>query len=146
LSIIADGWKSLGGRVDPSAIPTARLRDAQYVAEHPGPLFTSFAARQFQVDRMHSQAIPSAANRWSGFNRGGFQSPVVDELMDRLNVTVAEQERASIQRELLGELMGNVVLMPLYWEVVPTLMVKGVRGPRHVGTESTRNIFEWDRD
>jgi len=42
--------------------------------------------------------------------------------------------------------MGNVVLMPLYWEVVPTLMVQGVRGPRHVATESTRNIFEWDRD
>lgn len=146
LSIIADGWKTIGARVDFQAIPPARLRDAQYVAEHPGPLFTSFAARQFHVDRLHSWVIPSAANRWSGFNRGGHSNPKIDALFDRLNVTIETSERLPILRELVQEAMSNVVLMPLYWEVVPTLMLKGIRGPKHVGTESTRNIFEWDRD
>jgi ABC-type transport system substrate-binding protein len=107
---------------------------------------TSFAARQFHVDRMHSRAIPSSTNRWSGFNRGGYQNPKVDGLFEALNVTIDSRQRLTTLRELVQELMGNVVLMPLYWEVVPTLMVKGVRGPKHVGTETTRNIFEWDRD
>ncbi len=145
LSIIADGWKAVGAHTDFGAIPPARLRDAQYVAEHPGPLLTSFAARQFAVDRMHSDAIPSAANRWSGFNRGGYSNPSVDDLFARLNVTIDEGQRVAITRQMLQELMGNVVLMPLYWEVVPTLMVKGVTGPKHVGTDTTRNIFQWDK-
>ncbi|HZT08350.1 MAG TPA: hypothetical protein VFC51_15095 [Chloroflexota bacterium] len=60
-------------------------------------------------------------------------------------MTIDDGERTAIIRDMLRELMGNVVLMPLYWEVVPTLMVKGVTGPKHVGTDTTRNIFEWDR-
>jgi len=146
LSIIADGWKGLGAQVDIMPIPPNRLSDAQYVAEHPGPMLTSFAGRQYQTDRMSSKAIPSAANRWSGFNRGGYSDARVDAIFDGLNSTIDRRQRLPLQRELLQELMGNVVLMPLYWEVVPTLMVQGVRGPRHVATESTRNIFEWDRD
>ena len=146
LSIIADGWKSIGAQVTFQGVPPNRLSDAQYVAEHPGPLFTSFAARQFHTDRMSSRAIPSASNRWSGFNRGGYQNARVDELFQSLNVTLDSALRLEAQRDLVQELMGTVALMPLYWEVVPTLMVKGVRGPRHVGTETTRNIFDWDRE
>jgi peptide/nickel transport system substrate-binding protein len=145
LSIIADGWKGIGAQVAFQGVPPSRLSDAQYVAEHPGPLFTSFAARQFGTDRMSSRAIPSATNRWSGFNRGGYQNARVDELFQILNVTIDPAPRLAAQRELVQELMGNVVLMPLYWEIVPTLMVKGVTGPKHVGTDTTRNIFEWDR-
>jgi peptide/nickel transport system substrate-binding protein len=146
LSIIADWWKAIGAQVDFQPIPTSRLSDAEYVATHPGPLLTSFAGRQYQTDRMSTKAIPSAATRWSGFNRGGYSNPRVDAIFDGLNSTIDQHQRLPLRRELLQELMGNVVLMPLYWEVVPTLMVQGVRGPRHVATESTRNIFEWDRD
>jgi len=145
LSIIADGWKSLGAQVEFQGIPPTRLSDAQYVAEHPGPLLTSFAARQFSTDRLSSRAIPSAANRWSGFNRGGYQNPRVDQLFDALNSTIDRTQRLGVQRELVQTAMGSVVVMPLYWEVVPTLMVKGVTGPKHVGTDTTRNIFQWDR-
>jgi peptide/nickel transport system substrate-binding protein len=145
LSIIADGWKGLGAHIEFGAIPPARLREAQYVAEHPGPLFTSFAARQFSVDRLYSEAIPSAANRWSGFNRGGYSNPAVDEMFERLTVTIDEGQRVAIMRQMLQDVMGNVVLMPLYWEVVPTLMVRGVSGPKHVGTDTTRSIFQWDK-
>src|SRR5207302_10927601 len=106
-----------------------------------GPLLTSFAAHQFAVDRMYSEAIPSAANRWSGFNRGGYSNSAVDDLFARLTVTIDEGQRMTITRQMLHELMDNVVLTPLYWEVLPTLMVKGVSGPKHVGTDTTRNIF-----
>jgi len=146
LSIIADGWKSLGAQVEFQPVPTSRLSDAAYVAQHPGPLLTSFAARQYHTDRMSSRAIPGESNRWSGFNRGGYSTPRVDAIFDGLNSTIDRRQRLTFQRDLVQELMGNVVLMPLYWEIVPTLMVKGVRGPKHGATESTRNIFEWDRD
>ncbi len=146
ISIIADQWKAVGAQVEIQPIPTNRLSDAQYVAEHPGPMLTNFAGRQYSADRMSSKAIPSATNRWSGFNRGGYSNPKVDAIFDGLNSTIDLRQRLPLRRELLQELMGNVVLMPLYWEVVPTLMVQGVRGPKHVATETTRNIFEWDRD
>ena len=79
-------------------IPPNRLSDAQYVAEHPGPLLTSFAGRQYQADRMSSKAIPSATNRWSGFNRGGYSNSAVDDLFARLTVTIDEGQRITITR------------------------------------------------
>src|SRR5207237_8869279 len=100
LSIIADGWKATGAQVDIQPVPPNRLSDAQYVAEHPGPLLTSFAGRQYQTDRMSSKAIPSAANRWSGFNRGGYSSPKVDAIFDGLNSTIDPRQRLPIRREL----------------------------------------------
>lgn len=98
------------------------------------------------IRRMRSNAIPSAATRWSGFNRGGYENPRVDTLYDELAGTIDTNERVAPRRELVRELMSNVVLMPLYWAVVPVLMVKGVSGPKQVGTESTRNMFEWRKD
>ena len=41
--------------------------------------------------------------------------------------------------------MGGVALAPLYWEVLPILMVQGVTGPKQVRNEATGNIFEWDK-
>ena len=41
--------------------------------------------------------------------------------------------------------MVDIAVMPLFWEVVPILMVKGVTGPQMALNESTHNIWQWDR-
>lgn len=35
--------------------------------------------------------------------------------------------------------------MPLYWEVPPILMLKGITGPKVARNAATYNIIEWDR-
>ena len=42
--------------------------------------------------------------------------------------------------------MGNVALMPLWWNVEPTLMLKGVTGPILVRNTATWNIFDWNKE
>ena len=44
------------------------------------------------------------------------------------------------------EQMGNVALMPLWWNVEPTLMLKGVKGPILVRNTATWNIFDWNKE
>ncbi len=145
LNIVADGWKTIGAQVQLTVVPPARVSDAEYVTFHPGPLFTNPSGERFYTDRLSSKYIPSAANRWTGFDRGAYINPKVDALYDRLNTTIDPRDRMPLHRELLQEQMGDVALMPLYWEVVPTLMLKGVSGPKHVRNDSTRNIFDWDK-
>src|SRR5205823_3273693 len=68
------------------------------------------------------------ANRWNGNNRGGYSNPRVDAILDRLVVTIDTTERLQLHKDLLREQMGDVALIPLYWNADPVLAVKGLTG------------------
>jgi ABC-type oligopeptide transport system substrate-binding subunit len=105
-----------------------------------------YGGNAFYEDRLHSTAITSAANRWTGRNRGGYGNPAVDAVLDRLYTTIDARSRLELHRQLVQAAMGDVAIMPLYWEIVPILAVKGVTGPKVVRNESTHNFFRWDRN
>jgi len=146
MNIVADGWKSAGAQVVPFLIPAARLGDREFESTHPGPLITNPSGSAFYEDRLHSSAVTTAANRWTGRNRAGYINPRVDVILDRLYVTLDAREKISLHRQLLQEAMVDIALMPLYWEVVPILALKEVKGPRAVRNESTHNFFTWDKE
>jgi peptide/nickel transport system substrate-binding protein len=99
------------------------------------------------VDRLHTRNVTSEANRWVGSNRGGYSNPRVDDLLDRMVVTIAPAERLALHHELLREQMGDVALMPLYWDLDPILMLKGVRGvATPSGAVNLANILQWDKE
>ncbi len=50
-----------------------------------------------------------------------------------------------IHRSLLQEVMGQVPVMPLYLDVSPVLMLKGVNHSV-VGATTDCRFFEWDRN
>lgn len=146
MNIVADGWKAIGAQVIPFTIPAARLGDREYESTHPGPLITNPSGNAFYEERLHSSAITSAANRWTGRNRAGYSNPAVDAVLDRLYTTIDARQRLELHRQLVQIAMGDVAIMPLYWEVVPILAVKGVKGPKVVRNESTQNFFQWDKE
>ncbi len=141
--IIADGWKAVGAQVGQFSIPAALGSDREYRSKLSGVnLSGGVGFDDFTSDRLHSKFISSEATRWNGGNRGGYNNPAVDAILDRLVVTVAPEERLRLHRELLGEQMGDVALMPLYWQVDPALALNGVRG----FDLTTWNFFAWDKD
>jgi peptide/nickel transport system substrate-binding protein len=142
---IADWWKAVGARVELDLVPAARAGDAEYQATRPGPRITSPSADLYYQNRLHSNQLATAANRWTGRNRGGYSNPRVDALLDRMNETIDARERITLHRQLLEEQMGDVAVYPLYWEVAPILMLQGVKGPKAVRNQVTVNIFEWDK-
>lgn len=145
MNVVGDGWKAIGAQPVYSIIPAARIGDREYESTHPGVLITNPSGSVFEENRLHSREVTSPANRWTGKNRGGYVNPKVDTLLDGLLTTIDSKERLSLQRQLLVEQMGDVALAPLYWEVLPILMVQGVTGPKQVRNEATGNVFEWDK-
>jgi peptide/nickel transport system substrate-binding protein len=115
-------------------------------ATQPGPSLISPSGYNFYDRRLHSLGIPTAQNRWTGNNRGGYSNPKVDAILDKLAVTIASTERIALHRELLQEQMADIALMPLYWQVSPVLMLKGITGPKIQGSEATTNIWQWDKN
>jgi len=144
-SIIADGWQAVGARVDLEPLTPATANDGQFLATRSGPALISPGGYNFYDRRLHSMGIPRAETRWTGNNRGGYSNPRVDEILNKLALTVDARERVGLHRDLLREQMEDIALMPLYWEVLPILMLKGVVGPRMQGSEATPNIYEWDK-
>jgi hypothetical protein len=43
------------------------------------------------------------------------------------------------------EQISDIALMPLYWEVSPILMLRGITGPRMAYNVVTFNLWEWTR-
>jgi len=146
LGAIADGWKQVGVQAEFDILTVANQDDREYQSRRPGPYFTSPSGINFYDNRLNSDAITRAENRWTGTNRGGYSNPAVDALLNKLAVTIDERERLPLHRELLREQMTDVALMPLLWEVQPLLVRKGVTGPRMSGNEGTIQIYQWDKE
>jgi peptide/nickel transport system substrate-binding protein len=101
--------------------------------------------------RFASHNAPTANNRWTGTNRGGYSNPRWDELDLRLITTLEERGRTDVERELLGIYTTDLPVMPLYyrWDLVP--VGGGLKGPvantgvAHKGfILHTWNVHEWD--
>jgi peptide/nickel transport system substrate-binding protein len=147
MNAVADNWKSVGVQMDLYVVPTALARDRQHRAQLPGAGLTGVPYDAFWVDRLHSRNVTSEANRWIGSNRGGYSNAKVDDVLDRLVVTIAPTERLALHRQLLLEQMADVALMPLYYDLDPTIMLKGVRGVATAnGAVNLANVLAWDKD
>ncbi|MBM2812297.1 MAG: hypothetical protein HW416_3056 [Chloroflexi bacterium] len=141
-NIVADYWRSAGARVDELVISADRLDDLEGLAKLPGARMATQSHANLMTDRFHSGSIAGPENRWTGRNWSGYANPRLDAVLDRLVATISATDRLPLHRELLREQLGNLVLMPLYWEYNPFFVVGGVTGIRDGGAW---NIYEWDR-
>jgi peptide/nickel transport system substrate-binding protein len=145
LSVIAENWRRIGVRADLEILTTANQNDREYQSKRPGVYLTSPSGVNFYDNRLHSTAITRADNRWSGTNRGGYNNPSVDALLEKLQVTIGAAERIVLHRDLLQQQMGDVALMPLSWEVVPALIRAGITGVSIDGNDGTVHIYKWEK-
>jgi hypothetical protein len=51
-----------------------------------------------------------------------------------------------LEQELLHEYSQDVFLTPIYWQILPQLVLAGVKGPDPEYDNPNANIFRWDRD
>jgi peptide/nickel transport system substrate-binding protein len=144
LNIVADNWRSIGARVSQFTMP--RPRDRELEALQPGAVLASPKAYEYAFDsRIYGGNISTAANRWTGRNRSGYSNQAVDSLLERLAVTIDPRESLEWHRQLLQAALSDVSFMPLYFDVNPILMQKGVKGPIG-GTSLEWNFFQWDKE
>ncbi|MEA2642581.1 MAG: peptide/nickel transport system substrate-binding protein [Chloroflexota bacterium] len=142
-AIVADAWKAIGVNGQITAIPPARAEDREFQSQHPGPLITGVNIPDL-LDRYDSRQVASPANRWSGRNRAGYANQRADQLLDQLATTIDLKARVPLQREQVQIVMGEVGMMPLFWEPRPLVALKSVKGD--ISAEHTGwNAFTWDK-
>ncbi|MBI4214232.1 MAG: hypothetical protein HY534_07990 [Chloroflexi bacterium] len=143
-TIVADYWKAVGVSLDVHALTTAENADNEFQSTYPGARAHTGTGAAFYGTRMHSSRIPRPETRWTGDNRGRNNSPVVDRLVDAIPITINQDARMALHKQLIAEITGKVIPMPFYWQILPIPMLKGVTGPRLVSQLTTGNIWEWD--
>jgi peptide/nickel transport system substrate-binding protein len=143
---VGEDWKTLGVETEVFPIPAARTGDREYEQQYSGLFVTNVNEEQFYVNRLHSSVIPSAATRFVGSNRGGHSDPKVDALYDRLVATIDPAARTPIEHDLVNAVVGNLVMMPFYWETLPVLKVKGIKDHKVKTGNSTWFFYDWDRE
>jgi ABC-type transport system substrate-binding protein len=95
--------------------------------------------------------IPTADNRWTGTNRGGYSNPAWDALDSRMLGALDDRSRLDIEREMLRLYTSEPWLLPLYFRFDLVPMGGGLQGvvantnTAHRGfILHTWNVHEWD--
>ncbi len=145
-SIIQSNWKDVGVNTELESLTPANQTDVKYTSTRSGLFTSNPGASAFYTSRLHSRGIPTEANRYSGSNRGHFRNPVVDDIYEKLAITIDPTQQQVLHRAILAEIMGKAVMYPLYWESVPIISLKGVTGPKIIGSVATVNVNEWDKN
>jgi peptide/nickel transport system substrate-binding protein len=127
LTVVADSWKRVGVESSLNLQTIGASGDRGYEAVQPGIFLIGNMSPLTNLFRqLNSRFVATEANRWTGFNLTGFSDPQIDSLLDRYYVTIEPTERLNLDRQLVQKGMGDVVVLPLYWEVVPTVVLEGV--------------------
>ncbi len=143
-AIVADHWKALGAVV--SFWTYVKPRDRELEALQPGGVLASPKAYEIPYNsRIYSGNISTAANRWTGRDRGGYVNAAVDDTLERLAVTIDPRETVALHRQLVQQALGDIAMMPMYFDVNPVLILKGVKGPVG-GTQLEWNFFDWNKE
>src|SRR5439155_3067475 len=122
-ALAAENWKALG--VEPSLYTIPRALDSNETRSTlPGATYATVPYKSYYIDRLNTRFITSPNNRWSGNNRTGYSNPQFDAAADKLATTIDPRERPALHRQLLAEGMGDVALMPTYWPVGQTLVLR----------------------
>jgi peptide/nickel transport system substrate-binding protein len=151
-TIIREAWKQLGVEGQLEHLSDQMLRDHAGRAQFSGfDVSNNPMGGLSAIRRLESVAVPTADNRWSGTNRGGYTNPAFDAVGDRFRVALEESQRVDLEKELVRIFSQDVPLLPLYYEIqsVPVggglTGVQSIIGIAHTGhVMHTWNVHEWD--
>lgn len=146
---VSDAWRQIGIDASYLPIPVARQRDLEWRATFPG-----FQVKHNPVDldilpRFYSSELATAATGWRGADTG-YQSPEYDGLLDRYLVTVPRQEQYQILGELARRIVGQLLIIGLFFDTYPTAVkdrmqdVPIVKGGAVTGVASVFSSHLWD--
>jgi peptide/nickel transport system substrate-binding protein len=96
----------------------------------------------------HSSSIPSAENRWTGRNFGGWSNPEYDRLHDTFVQTLDRSQRIAQMAQLNRIIGEQLPVIPMYFSVDGVAHVAALRGPQMVAPEAaqTWNVHQWELD
>ncbi len=147
LAILTDSWRRNGVNIQPHVIPNAQARDNQVRSTFPDLLNYGVSPSLVAAfETFISSQIPTAENRWSGQNRGGWNSPEFDRVYDALSTTLEPNERVRRVAELARLLSQELPNYPLIANLGAITHLSILKGPEPGTPETTYhwNVHEWE--
>ncbi|HZT06853.1 MAG TPA: ABC transporter substrate-binding protein [Chloroflexota bacterium] len=125
-AILIDTWRRAGFDVSGSVLAAAEARDREARQTFPG-----MASRGggFEERSLIGAEIGSAANRWTGDNRGGWSSAEYDRVYDSFSGTLDRDERERLGIQMLKLISDDVPVYPMYIGLQVNAQVAGLSGP-----------------
>ncbi|MBM2809449.1 MAG: hypothetical protein HW416_208 [Chloroflexi bacterium] len=146
-AIVSDYWKALGINVIQTIIPQAQQRDRELRTAYPAFDQTSVplagATSLYRVHSAHCAREP----QWNGNNRGCYENPAMDRIVDGLALAINPDEERRLFRDLIRFYAEELPVLPLYFNVEVTVFrdgITGLKGNSKPRTSHTWNIQEWD--
>src|SRR5581483_1363473 len=143
---VLDSWKALGVTPDAEVVTPQRQRDLAYRAN-----FRSFSLQSGivngadGVNALLSREARLPERNYRGRNYTRFMNPEIDALVDRYFTTIPFADRMQVLSQIIHYTTDNLVWMPLYWRMLPTLVNKRVGGVQpHGSGNQWWNAQLWD--
>jgi peptide/nickel transport system substrate-binding protein len=145
---VVDAWQRLGLEIETQVIPAARATDREEQATFPGFQVLRQPAGVDRLVRYHSNEARTAERNFTGNNNGRYMNPDLDRLIDRLNVTLAFNDRMVVASQIIQHLTDQLPVLSLFFDATPTLVHNRMRNVMPLsGHEDARvgwNSQEWD--
>ncbi|MFQ3623745.1 MAG: peptide ABC transporter substrate-binding protein [Acetobacteraceae bacterium] len=94
---------------------------------------------------LHSTEIPTEARNWSGQNYTGFRNAEMDDLLERLPVTLERESRRPMWRRVQEIYMTEIPVLPLYFRSDAHVWPRWLSGVRPTGHLAPSSLWveEW---
>jgi len=138
---VADGWQRAGIGVETTTIPLQRQSDREFMFTLPAfhLIRVGRSARSFQS--FHGSESPLPENNFSGSNRGRYQSPELDALIDRFLVTIPRHESLRVLGQIIHHETDQLVVMRVFFDPEATMIGSRLR---NVPAGTPWNAHEWE--
>jgi peptide/nickel transport system substrate-binding protein len=146
---VGDMLQRLGVGADPVAIPPQRAQELPYRASFPAFEMLRGMSDLNSLGALHSRASRLPENGYRGVggtNYARYMNPELDGLIERYFVTIPMPERIQVAGQVLRHITEQLVVMPLVWDVEPTLISNRLINitARHKDSSNAWNAHEWE--
>lgn len=123
----ADMWKRVGVDAGIEMSPAALRSNLEHLQDFPGADITGAGEGDRIFNRLHGPFMPTAQNGFGGTNRGHYNNPRMNELIERFRTTLRVDERGRVLRQI-GDLVGeDLPILLLFYNPVFATVRGGVR-------------------
>lgn len=139
-SILVDAWRKAGFDAQSTMLPAAALRDGQLRASFPA----LYIASSSRLESFTTASISTAANRWTGSNRGAWSNAEYDRLFNAFHRTLDPEARIGQLIQMLKLLSDELPAYVLYYNPSVAAFTSAVKGPDNASLNTdVWNIHEW---
>jgi ABC-type transport system substrate-binding protein len=143
-----DGLRRNGIEATPQTLGPALLADAQARALTPGMFTAGAGAAAERYRDLSIKSIPKADNRWTGNNRGGWESPDYERFYQAYNTALDRDNRIQQLAQMEKTVSADVGSIPHYFTLVITAFSSDLVGPAMRQTPDAANgqsnVFTWE--